>query len=412
MSVPAMPPAPLSETRCDVLVCGGGVAGVAAAVEAAREGARVILLEKTILPGGLATSGLINVYLPLCDGNGRQATFGLAEELLHRSMRYGPGQLPDWRSARNAPGRKRYQVIFSPASFVLALDEALQESGVELWLDTLVCSAIVEPGAPGSEPRIAGVEAETKSGRVRFRAGCVVDATGDADVAHRADAECHGECNDMAFWSLDADVEAEKPVTLEGRGGRIAMTRFGGHRADVSAPAPWRASGALEVTRFVLDGRKRLREHYRQLYAAGPEALRQRRFPIALPTMAQFRTTRRIGGRESMRPGEANARRESSVGLAADWRKPGHVWETPYGALLPRGVRGLMVAGRCIAAEGDAWDVMRVIPAAVLTGQVCGLACALAVKAGHGPEELPVADVQARLRLKGIRLHLDEMRQG
>lgn len=407
--MPAFPTQPLPEHTCDVLVCGGGIAGVAAAIEAAREGAKVILLEKTILPGGLATSGLINVYLPLCDGNGRQATFGLAEELLHRCMRYGPGDIPDWPAARNAPGRKRFQVIFSPASFVLTLDEALEEAGVDVWLDTLVCSALLEPAAPGLEPRITGVEAETKSGRVRFFAKCVVDATGDADVAHRAGAECRDESNDMAFWGFEADVAAEKPATLEGRGGRVAMVRFGGHRADVSAPAPWRATDAKQVTRFVLEGRKRLREYYRDAYAAGPAGLRQRRFPIALPTMPQFRTTRRIIGRESMRPGEFNTPRESSVGIASDWRKPGHLWETPYGALLPRGIRGLAVAGRCIAAEGDAWDVMRVIPAAALTGQVCGLACAIAAKAAKGPEDLPAPEIQSRLSQKGLLLHLDQM---
>lgn len=406
MTTTATPAIP--ERTCDVLVCGGGIAGVAAAIEAAREGARVILLEKTILPGGLATSGLINVYLPLCDGNGRQATFGLAEELLHRCMRYGPGQIPDWPSARNARGRDRFQVVFSPASLVLSLDEALQEAGVEVLLDTLVCSVVLERDA-ATEPRVAGVEAETKSGRIRFLARCVVDATGDADVAHRAGAQCHDESNDMAFWGIETDVTADKLTTLDGRGGRIGMVRFGGHRADVAAPAPWRATDAAQVTRFVLEGRKRLRDHYRDLYAAGPADLRQRHFPVALPTMPQFRTTRRIAGRESMLPGQFNQPRQTSIGLASDWRKPGHLWETPYGALLPRGLRGLTVAGRCIAAEGDAWDVMRVIPAAALTGQACGLASALAVRSATTPESLPVPDIQAHLTRKGILLHLAQL---
>jgi len=75
----------------DVLVAGGGVAGVAAALAASRAGRSVALVEKTVLLGGLATTGLINHYLPICDGNGRQVCYVIAEELLHLSIRYGPG---------------------------------------------------------------------------------------------------------------------------------------------------------------------------------------------------------------------------------------------------------------------------------------------------------------------------------
>ena len=69
------------KVNCDVAVIGGGIAGVAAAVQAARSGKKTILVEKTILLGGLATSGLVYIYLPLCDGFGHQVTFGLSEEL-------------------------------------------------------------------------------------------------------------------------------------------------------------------------------------------------------------------------------------------------------------------------------------------------------------------------------------------
>ena len=71
--------------RYDVIVVGGGIAGIAAALAAARTGAKTLLLEKMYLPGGLATSGLVTVYLPLCDGKGTQVSFGLAEELLRLS---------------------------------------------------------------------------------------------------------------------------------------------------------------------------------------------------------------------------------------------------------------------------------------------------------------------------------------
>ena len=82
------------DKKYDVAVVGGGIAGVAAAVQAARCGKKTVLIEKTVYCGGLATAGLVYVYLPLCDGNGRQVTFGIAEELLHCSIKYGPGEVP------------------------------------------------------------------------------------------------------------------------------------------------------------------------------------------------------------------------------------------------------------------------------------------------------------------------------
>ena len=88
----------MKETSYDVIVVGAGVAGVAAALEAARAGLSTALIEKTIFTGGLATTGLVNIYLPLCDGRGTQVSFGIAEELLQLSLKYGPGDIPaTWR---------------------------------------------------------------------------------------------------------------------------------------------------------------------------------------------------------------------------------------------------------------------------------------------------------------------------
>ncbi|MBO5201267.1 MAG: FAD-dependent oxidoreductase, partial [Lentisphaeria bacterium] len=82
----------------DVIVAGAGVAGVAAALAAAEEGAKVALIEKTIFPGGLATTGLVFFYLQLCDGKGTQVSYGLVEKLLKASIKYGPDSLKkkDW----------------------------------------------------------------------------------------------------------------------------------------------------------------------------------------------------------------------------------------------------------------------------------------------------------------------------
>jgi len=383
----------------DVLVAGAGVAGVAAAMECARTGLHTALVEKTVFVGGLATAGLINIYLPLCDGLGHQVTFGVAEELLHLSIKYGPGDVPDgWRE-----GRGRYQTLFSPASFVLALDEALEDAGVNLWLDTLFCQPVMDG------ERIVGIEVENKSGRGLLRARCVIDATGDADVAYRAGAPCAEAGNWLSLWAIQASyARAQQVVAQPEKTPLLDCIRLGadawGHGISPDVAKFYGTNGA-QVTRFILESRRLLREHYTVGHTAGGETGRHKCFPVTLPAMAQFRTTRHIVGQATVAGGQDGIHVPASVGLVPDWRKPGPVWEIPYGALLPRGVTGLLAAGRCISSVGDAWEVTRVIPAAALTGQVAGVAARLAISGNTTPDAVDVRDVQRELARYCIPLH-------
>lgn len=378
---------------CDVLVCGGGIAGVAAALEAARGGQRTALVEKTILFGGLATAGLIWAYPPLCDAHGKMVTAGAAEELLRLACRYGPGGTDPARLGRD-------WTIFSPAAFILALDEALLEAGVEIWLDTLVCQPVMD------RDRIVGVEAETKAGRVVLRARVVIDATGDADIAHRCGAPCVAAGNLMAMWALQTSLARAARAVSEQDDSRVMdMVILGDDLADQEALAKaktWTGLDARGVTEFVLAGRRLLREHLVRSQSSGDaEAL----YPVALPALAQFRTTRRIVGRTTLAAGEQTETRPDSIGLVADWRAPENVWEIPFGALVPQGVRGLLVAGRCLAAEEDPWEVTRVITPVAVTGQAAGLAAALAAARNATPDELPVETIQSELAARGVPVH-------
>jgi hypothetical protein len=392
----------------DLVVAGAGVAGIAAALEAARAGLRVALLDKTIIPGGLATSGLINVYLPLCDGRGRQVTFGIAEELLRLSLRYGPGRVPDdWRQAGCGATASRYRAVFAPMSFALALDEVLEEADVTLWYDTLVCGAIRKGG------RLTALEVESKSGRGLFQAAVFIDATGDADLACLAGAECAESTNHLSIWGTEASLTAAREAVALNNGEPLLQTfRLGGDNAGRQAPdhlPPLRGTNAVEVTRFVLEGRKLLRAHYQREQAAAGVDGRSAIFPVTLPSMAQFRTTRRIAGRATLQTGQERKGAEDSIGLAPDWRKAGPVWEIPYGTLVPRNVRGLLAAGRCISSEQDAWEVTRVIPVAALTGQAAGAAATLAVRGGTTPDRLDPEAVQSVMRLRGIPCRRDDL---
>jgi glycine/D-amino acid oxidase-like deaminating enzyme len=396
------------ERSFDVLVAGAGIAGVAAALESARAGLRTALVEKSILVGGLATTGLVNVYLPLCDGQGRQVIHGLAEELFHLSFRYGPGDVPPgWGKDDPAARTGRYRTTFSPASFVLALDEALVEAGVEVWLDTLVSRPVME------RRRVVGMEVENKSGRGVLRAACVVDATGDADVAHRAGAPCVEADNWLTLWALQASLDtarraAARPEQVSLLDGLRLGADDAGHGALPGREKLYGTDGE-QVTRFVLETRRMLREHYRAQQAQGGDKDRHHLFPVTLPAMAQFRTTRRIVGQATLSDGQHGRHVDTSAGVVADWRKAGYLWEIPYGTLIPRRVRGLLAAGRCISSEGDAWQITRVIPVAALTGQVAGVAARLSVEHGTTPDRLPVGRLQQELRSLGLPLHIEEI---
>ena len=121
----------------DVIVVGGGISGVSAAVSAARNGASTLLIEKQINLGGLATMGLISWYEPLCDGN--QVIYGIAEELIKLSVKYGFENLPKkWGGEGKNPNRyDRYATFYSPTIFSLALDSITHpvfKPEVTLWL--------------------------------------------------------------------------------------------------------------------------------------------------------------------------------------------------------------------------------------------------------------------------------------
>ena len=168
----------------DIAVCGAGTAGVAAAVAAARRGARTLLIEKQCLLGGLATSGLIYVYLPLDDGYGHRTGSGLAWEMMHRSIEYGPFDLPKaWGGPVDGdsglPGN-RLRCGFSPGGFCLSLDRMLQESGVDVWLDSRIYAVGIQ------NDRVVSMTVANDSGSVEIAAKCFVDATGGAFVVRMA----------------------------------------------------------------------------------------------------------------------------------------------------------------------------------------------------------------------------------
>jgi flavin-dependent dehydrogenase len=192
--------------RFDVAVCGGGIAGVAAAMAAARQGAQVCVIEKESLLGGLATAGLIAIYLPLCDGRGRQVIGGIGEELLKLSVQYYDRfdrSIPDCWCEGGDPAQRsqhRYQTEFDPWLFAIAMEEELLRLGVTLIYDSRVC------GVAMNGNRVGALLLENKSGRMAVEAAMVVDATGDADICYLAGERTATVAkNRLAAWHYTHD---------------------------------------------------------------------------------------------------------------------------------------------------------------------------------------------------------------
>ena len=186
----------------DIVVCGGGIAGVAAALAAARRGRKVLLAEKQSVLGGLATSGLIYIYLPISDDHDHIIASSITEELLINCQEYGPFSLPEkWGGTRDGnPGNKRDACLccFSPAGYMLTLDRMIRDSGAELRLETTVTGVRCDGNNNLKEIEIfCGCEKENIS------ADCFIDATGGAYVLRMAGNKVFPEVNYHTPWIME-----------------------------------------------------------------------------------------------------------------------------------------------------------------------------------------------------------------
>lgn len=387
----------------DVIVVGGGIAGVAAAVAARRNGASVLLLEKQALLGGLATGGLISWYEPLCDGKGEQLMFGLPEELLRLAIRYGDDSLPAIWKEQNAPVDKRlvnsqindpiggrYATLFSPTMFQLALDELLEREQIQIRLDILAVRPIME------NSRCAGVCCESVSGREFYPAKAIVDATGDADMLYRAGAPCKEGRNYFSVVAHMGDISAKTRAIKLRRWDSCGSDLYGnGHPANKPTVA---GTTNEEVTSFLLEGRKALLDKLRN-------DDRTQRDVVSLPTMPQFRTIRRLCGAATLRESDCFASHADSIALVCDFERPGDWYEVPWGCLYSEKIDNMLAAGRMVSAEDWGWEVVRVIPVCAATGEAAGTAAALMARHDAAARELCVNELQQKLIKQGVRLH-------
>lgn len=371
-----------------VAVVGGGIAGAAAALSAARAGAQVTLIDRGYLLGGLATAGLIAIYLPLCDGRGRQVSFGICDELFRLSICEGPsGRVPTaWLPGGDPASRafQRLKVQYDPQLFALQIEQLLTANGVRILFGTSVCAVYRAGGA------VDALILENCAGRSALRVDAAVDATGDAALCALAGEPTvrSARGNRLSAWYYSME-NGENRLHILGESDEAAPAheqaaeKLGGRRFDGLDPA--------QLSAALCHAHEVQREAFLAAGGVGPgHAL------TTLPTLPQLRMTRRLALPFAPTLAEAQAGFADSIGLIGDWRRAGPIYELPLAALCGRENKNLFVAGRCISVADDLWEATRVIPAAAVTGEAAGLAAA----------GVPVAEV---LAARCVPLHASQL---
>ncbi len=386
----------------DVIVAGGGVAGVAAALAAARAGKSVLLMEKSVALGGLATIGLINFFVPMCNGRGRQIIFGMAEEFLQAARLHSYDDLPaEWQDGEpKAPTTVRKCMRYSHTIFALEMTRMLRDAGVEILFDTVVSSPVMRGN------HCDGVIVEHKGGREYFAAGVVIDTTGEADVLFRAGVPCVQGGNYFTYLAKEISLDSCRRAVEAKDIHRVYGSASGGNASLYGDNQPegqrlFRGTNARDISEYLVDNQLLL------LSRIDPEKRMERDVAI-LPMMCQFRTTRHIDGEYTLKMGDCYRHFEDSISAINDFDERDRLFEVPYRCLIHHGYDNLLTAGRSAAGEGYAWDLLRVIPPAIVTGQAAGIAACQALDTSCGVDGIRVEALQKTLADQNVMIHFDD----
>lgn len=418
--------------RSDVVVVGGGPAGIAAAVSAARNGASVTLLERYPYVGGLAAGGMVLVLDDMA--NQLEITVqGICTEMIGRMKAWGLCVTPDdgdrqmdvrdtpeaWQrwarwglfdfSTPSSPHPICYAAAFDPDAFKRASYDLIREAGVKLRTHSWFSSAIVEDSV------IKGVTCQTKSGFETTMGDVVIDATGDLDVAASAGAQ-HTDgsfiLTTVSRWGgVDTDAaerfEREQPETFK-RIDHEAKRIIGGCWQFwwLKTPLPgivWlncphmpKLSGLKveDLTHAEFEGRDRmfrLLEFARQNLPGFESA-----YVVDFAPQTGVRQSRLLQGEYVVTKDDVVGRRHFANSVCR-----GRDYYTPYRAMLPKEIDQLLVAGRHYSATTQAQKTSREIPPCMAMGEAAGIAATVALNAGTTVRKADVRAIQRQMRAQG-----------
>jgi hypothetical protein len=419
--------------RSQVLVVGGGPAGVAAAVSAARSGASVTLLERYSYLGGLASGGMVLVLDDMVNGPEITVT-GIVSEYVERLQAAGLAVVPPKEDRRTSqelwnkwgrygtfdfhshstPKPICYAAAFDPDGWKRVSNDLVREAGVTLRLHSWFSRPIVDEGPDGNGV-MKGVVVETKAGPQAYLADVVIDTTGDIDVASRAGAKYAHDSyiTTLVFRLGGVDTaeaerfEQENPKEARAINRRIKRLLGGAWElwwlktpleGVVWCNAPHMSGydgvdpGDLTAAEFAA------RDRITEAVAYVKENLPGFANAYLLDAAPQLgvRQTRLLEGEYVMTKDDVVTRRHF-----ADTVARGRDYYYPYRSLLPREVDQLLVAGRHYSATPEAQKMSREIPPCMAMGQAVGVAAGLAVSNGTLVRHVDPREIQVGMRQQG-----------
>ncbi len=435
---------PVIEMNADVAVAGGGAAGVAAAVTAARQGLNVLLVERYGFCGGGAVAGLSGTVCGLYEATDdpavapRQVVFGFADEFV-RLLEARGGLTPPVRYG------KTWTRVHDPLVWREAADHLLREAGVKVLFHSTATGVLLDGD------RVEGLTLYNKQGAIRLRARIVIDASGDADVVAMAGFPSfigdNGRVQNPTMIFRLGGVDTERFLRAYGTDTIMPeqvsalLRKYNGNGYYLPRAKIWlftttrpgellcnctRVIGpdgrelntllAADFTDAEIEGRRQVREYARFFrdHLAGCEAS----FVNDTGVQVGVRQTRQARGVALLTNEDVVSARKLRDGIArSPWpielhsgEKPRVEWllndfyEVPYGCLVPQQGEGLLVAGRCLSAQHEAVASARVTAQCFSYGQAAGHTAALCLEAGCEPRQLRGEDVRARLNRDGARL--------
>jgi hypothetical protein len=398
--------------RYDVVVAGGGCAGLAAAIASARNGAKTLIIERFPFFGGTATASLMSNIVGIRNQgkpDDLQVMKGIGEEIILSLLEQGGAVKTKTAYASeersNRKGDLSYTYSFDPEKFKTITLKMVRDAGCDILFHAFFSDVIMQGDT------VSGIVVEAKSCRMAIYGKVIVDASGDADVAARAGVPCwqtkHEEAPRLVDCLMYRVAGVDPGIQVNGCAMGETVVLWG------PSPGPHDGVDPRELTDMEISVRTQVAEHFTKLKKENPAM--KNAYIIDTGSLIGIRQSRFIKGDYVFSGDDVinGAKFYDSIAMGANpiihifgYRRflTHEGYEIPYRCLLPLNVEGLLVAGRCISTDQTAYESWRAMATILPIGEAAGTAAALSAMDCVSPRALDIAKLQRQLIAQGAEI--------